>query len=145
LIGGMATPAAIEQALSPLAAEAARTPQPPAADAIIDVVCQRTGTQPRDLSGKSRSRDVTYARHLAMYILREDGHKTVAEICRLFGNRDHSTVLGGIQRITGELATRIETSADLAAVRSRLAAPVAFATPALAAPTAVAQIATRAG
>jgi chromosomal replication initiator protein len=146
LIGGKATPEAIEQALSPLAAEAARTPQPPSAQTVIDVVCARTGAQPRDLAGKSRSRDVTYARHLAMYILREDAHKTVAEICRLFGDRDHSTVLGGIQRITGELATRSETSADLAAIRTTLATPAPAATQAPGAPAATAaHVASRAG
>lgn len=126
LVGGVATPEIIERALSPLTG-AQREPEPVSAETVVEVVCRRTNTQPRDLAGKSRSRDVTYARHLAMYVLREDAHKTVAEICRMFGNRDHSTVIGGISRIAAELATRAETSGDLAAVRAALAAP----TPAL--------------
>ncbi|MBF6599622.1 MAG: chromosomal replication initiator protein DnaA [Dehalococcoidia bacterium] len=127
LIGGVATPAAVAQALSPLAATPSREAEPPSAEAIVAAVCRRTAMQARDLSGKSRSRDVTYARHMAMYVLREDGHRTVAEIGRLFGNRDHSTVLGGIQRIAGELATRAETGADLAAIRASLAPEAAAA------------------
>jgi hypothetical protein len=56
-----------------------------------------------------------------MFLLREDASKTVAEIGRLFGNRDHSTVLAGIARIQQELRTRPETAADIASVRSVLA------------------------
>jgi chromosomal replication initiator protein len=65
---------------------------------------------------------VTYARHLAMYILRHDANKSVAEIQRLFGNRDHSTVLGAIARIEGERAMEPGTAADLAAVRDAITA-----------------------
>ncbi|MHB8377208.1 MAG: chromosomal replication initiator protein DnaA [Dehalococcoidia bacterium] len=119
LIGGDVTPAAIEHALSPLAPECEQQTTTP--EAVIEAVCRRTNTQPRDLEGKSRSRDVTYARHLAMYVLKEDVRKTVAEIGRRFGHRDHSTVLGGIARIAAELGTRAETGADLAAVREALA------------------------
>lgn len=122
LVGGEASASAIERALSPLGPEAERA-HTATHEAIIEAVCRRTGIDARDLGGKSRSRDVTYARHLAMYVMKHDGHKSVAEIGRLFGNRDHSTVLGGIARIGGELSTRAETSADLAAVRTALATP----------------------
>ncbi len=123
LVGGAVTQKVIDRALSPLSP--AREPALASVDAIIDAVCRRTGAQPADLRGKSRSRDVAYARHLAMYVLKEDGRRTVAEIGRLFGNRDHATVLGGIARIAGELGTRAETSADLHALRALLAAPTA--------------------
>ena len=82
---------------------------------------------PGDLRGRSRNRDVTYARHLAMYLLKEDGRKSVAEIGRAFGNRDHSTVLAGIQRIALEQTTRPETRTDLAATRAAAATPQAAA------------------
>jgi chromosomal replication initiator protein len=119
LVGGPVTREVIDRALTPLAPRS--EPQPPSAEAIIEAVCRRTGSQPADLRGKSRSRDVAYARHLAMYVLKEDGRRTIAEIGRLFGGRDHSTVLSGIERIRRELNTRSETGADLAAVRATLA------------------------
>ena len=76
----------------------------------------------------SRQHEIAYARHMAMYLLKEDAGQSVAEICRAFGNRDHSTVLSGIQRIVMELGTRPETAADVTAVRAALtAAPVAAA------------------
>jgi chromosomal replication initiator protein len=112
----------IERALSPLAATALAAGDPaPDADALVAAVCQRVGVTPADLRGRSRTRDVTYARHLAMYLLKEDARKTVAEIGRLFGNRDHSTVLAGIARIQQEQKTRPETAADITATRTTLA------------------------
>jgi chromosomal replication initiator protein len=75
---------------------------------------------PADMRGRSRNRDVSYARHLAMYVLKEDGRKTVAEIGRLLGHRDHSTVIAGIQRIGLEQSTRPETRGDIGAIRASL-------------------------
>jgi chromosomal replication initiation ATPase DnaA len=57
-----------------------------------------------------------------MYLLKEDGHRSVADIGRLFGNRDHSTVLAGIQRIGMELTTRPETASDIASARDAVRA-----------------------
>jgi chromosomal replication initiator protein len=118
LVGGDVTADVIERALSPLAPpSAAREHQPVAADLILDAVTRVTSVARGDLAGRSRSRDVTYARHLTMYLLKEDARLTVAEIGRLLGHRDHSTVLAGIQRIAMELQTRPETRTDLAAAR----------------------------
>lgn len=126
LVGGTLTRETIEKALSPLAALARNSEAaPPDADAIIAAITRRTGIAAGDLRGRSRTRDVAYARHLAMFVLKEDGHRSVADIGRLLGNRDHSTVLGGINRIALERTTRAETSADLAAIRAALAAPTA--------------------
>ncbi len=124
LVGGKTTADVIERALSPLSpVSALAADDPPDVDTIIIAVCRRTGTDAADLRGRSRTRDVTYARHLAMFILKEDGRKTPAEIGRLFGNRDHSTVLAGITRITHEQTTREETKADLTAIRETLTRP----------------------
>jgi chromosomal replication initiator protein len=119
LIGGAMTQENIERALSPLAP--AGEPDTPSADDVVAAVCARSGVQPGDLRGKSRQRDVTYARHLAMYVLKEDAHMPVSAVGRVFGGRDHATVLAGVKRIALELVTRAETSADLHAVRESLA------------------------
>lgn len=122
LVGGRTTPEVIDEALSPFSPVAPSSAGAAAdADAVVAAVCRRTGVEPAALRGRSRSRDVTYARHLAMYLLKQDAHRAVAEIGRLFGHRDHSTVLAGIQRIMLEQSTRRETTADLAAVRAAVA------------------------
>jgi chromosomal replication initiator protein len=129
LIGGVASPEAIDRALhvfnTEVASGALQADVVIDADRVIDTVSERTGNARAQLVGRSRNREVSYARHLAMYILKHDAHKAVSEIQRLFGNRDHSTVIGAIDRIEAELGTRPETAADLAAVRQALAMPPA--------------------
>ncbi|MBI2724194.1 MAG: chromosomal replication initiator protein DnaA [Chloroflexi bacterium] len=130
LVGGHATREVVERALSPLApldVAVRGAPERPTEEEIVASVTRRTGVSPADLRGRSRARDVTYARHLAMYLLREDGGKTPAEIGRMFSHRDHSTVIGAVQRIAMEATTRAETRADIAWLREALAAPAAAA------------------
>src|SRR6185436_20333797 len=103
-------------ALSPFG-PAPTEPEPPCADAVIEAVCRRTGATPSELRGRSRNRQIAYARHLAMYLLRQDAEKAVADIARLF-DRDHSTVLGGIDRIAKELRVRAETAGDVSSLRA---------------------------
>ncbi|MEX0749232.1 MAG: chromosomal replication initiator protein DnaA [Dehalococcoidia bacterium] len=126
LVRGEPTSDVIERALSPLQpsnrADGSHVIEGPCADDVIGAVCRRTGAQPADLRGRSRNRQVAYARHLAMFVLKEDARKSIAEIGRAFSNRDHSTVIAGVERIRMELATRPETADDLAAVREHLAA-----------------------
>jgi chromosomal replication initiator protein len=122
LVGGSTTRDVIEKALSPLTqALPGHGAEPLDADAIIAAVCRQTGVTGADLRGRSRARDVTYARHLAMFLLKEDARKSVAEIGRMFGHRDHSTVLAGIARIGLEQTTRPETRSDIATVRESAA------------------------
>lgn len=124
LVGGSTSPEVVASALAVFAAsEAPAGDALPSADEVIEAVCARLNTTRADIAGRSRSRDVSYARHLAMHVLRNDAKKSVAEIQRLFGNRDHSTVIGAVDRITAELSTRPETQADLTAVRAALATP----------------------
>jgi len=120
LIGGAVTRDTIDRALSPLVPLSQREPEPPCPDDILAAVSRQLGVPPADMRGRSRNRDVSYARHLAMYVLKEDGRKTVAEIGRLLGHRDHSTVIAGIQRIGLEQTTRPETRGDVGAIRASL-------------------------
>jgi chromosomal replication initiator protein len=96
-------------------------PAVPSPDAIVEAVCRRTGTVASDLRGRSRNRAVAYARHLAMYLMKEDARATVAEIGRAFGNRDHSTVLAAIARIDNDRRNYADTTADLREIRAALA------------------------
>jgi len=125
LVGGEVTPQVIDRALSALSAPASHEPPSLAPDAVLEAVSRRTGASIADMRGRTRNREIAYARHMAMFLLKEETRCTVAEIGRLLGNRDHSTVLGGIARINIERTTRAETSADLHAIRATLAAPPA--------------------
>lgn len=55
------------------------------------------------LASKTRTRNVTEARHVAMYAIREILGLPLAEIGDLFGGRDHSTVLYSIRKVEGRM------------------------------------------
>ncbi|MBE3599645.1 MAG: chromosomal replication initiator protein DnaA [Limnochordaceae bacterium] len=68
-------------------------------DRIQTVVAQHFGIEPEELRGKSRTRDVAFARQIAMFLARELTQASLPHIGDQFGGRDHSTVLHAIERV----------------------------------------------
>jgi len=68
------------------------------AETIMAETAKYFGLRREDLVSKSRSRPLTTARHIAMYLLRELTGLSLIKIGELF-DRDHSTALHGIKRI----------------------------------------------
>jgi chromosomal replication initiator protein len=79
---------------------------PPAA--ILEETATYFGLGPGDLVSKSRSRPLTTARHVAMYLLRELTGLSLIKIGEHF-ERDHTTVLHGIKKIEGLMPARGST------------------------------------
>ena len=75
------------------------------------------------IKGPSRSKHLVAARHLAMHILHRDLGVTLEEIGRMFGGRDHSSVLHAVEKIDGLLLTNegIKNSAE--AIKTSLSFP----------------------
>lgn len=57
----------------------------------------------KDLISSSRKQQLTYARHLAMYLLRTEYSIGLEEIGSAFGQRDHSSVSHGVDKIESML------------------------------------------
>ena len=55
----------------------------------------------KDLMGPSRQRQVTRARHIAMFLARTHLQMSLPELGRAFGGRDHTTVLASVSKIDG--------------------------------------------
>ena len=62
-----------------------------------------------DLISKSRSRPLTQARHIAMYLMRECTGLSLMKIGEIFGGRDHTTALHGIKKVEDEMRSRDDT------------------------------------
>lgn len=89
-------------------------------DAIIKNVCRVTGVTRRSLESKVRDRRTASARHLAMYLLREQTSLALADIGTLLGGRDHSTVLHAHAKIAEALPRDESLRQALAAIREQL-------------------------
>ena len=87
---------------------------------LLLIVSDYFGVTSQALAGPARSSSLVLARHVAMFLLREDHGCSLAEIGELLGNRDHSTVLHGCSKIGSSLETDNSLVDTLAAVRLSL-------------------------
>ena len=70
---------------------------------IISVVSDHYGVTPADLSGNKRNSKIVMPRQVAMYLCREIISTPLKNIGKALGNRDHTTVMHGIEKIENEL------------------------------------------
>jgi chromosomal replication initiator protein len=94
----------------------------PMPSVILDAVALVTGVPVDAITSKRREKQVAYARHVTMYLLRDLAHQSYAQIGRLLGGRDHTTVLHGFRRIEGLLETDADVRRDLMEIRAAIAA-----------------------
>jgi len=92
-----------------------------AASLILEETSSYFGLQPDDLVSKSRSRPLTTARHVAMYLLRELTGLSLIKIGDHFA-RDHTTVLHGIKKIEGLMGARGSTYRQVQDLTKRIRA-----------------------
>jgi chromosomal replication initiator protein len=59
---------------------------------IREVVAGHFGIAPEKLESKARDRRTAFARQIAMYLSRQYTGKSLAEVGKCFGNRNHATV-----------------------------------------------------
>lgn len=88
--------------------------------AIVTAVARYFGVRADDLKGKARNKQIVVPRHIAMYLLREDGHLSTPEVGRLL-NRDHTTVLHGMKQVAGDIARDGPSRAAIRGVREVVA------------------------
>jgi chromosomal replication initiator protein len=68
-------------------------------------VAQAWGTSAEALQSKKRTKDLTIPRQVAMYLIKEQFDLALVEIGRLFGGRDHSTVIHSVAKVEEEMET----------------------------------------
>lgn len=73
------------------------------AELIIEVVAEHYNITPAEIYSKDKSRNVSYPRQIVMYLCRRLTEMSVTEIGKTLGNRDHSTVLHGYDKVFGDI------------------------------------------
>ena len=91
---------------------------------LVEAVAQHLKLATSDITSQKRARALTYARHVAMYLLRHDASMTYASIAQLMNKRDHSTVVHACAQLLHELNVSPELRADIDAIRASLHMPV---------------------
>ena len=88
-----------------------QTPLPVTVDRIIDEVARTYGVTAEDIRGQRRSNQISTARQVAMYVVREITGMTQLEIGQEFGGRDHSTVVYAVQQVEKNMKKDSKTKA----------------------------------
>jgi chromosomal replication initiator protein len=70
---------------------------------ILRIISRHFGVSKGDLLSQRRHRSVVWPRQVGMYLAKQLTARSLPEIGRRFGNRDHTTVLHAIRKIEGEL------------------------------------------
>lgn len=69
------------------------------AELIIEVIAEHFGITPQDIYSVNKSRNIAHPRQVAMYLCRKLTEKSLADIGKLMGKRDHTTILHGIDKV----------------------------------------------
>ena len=70
-------------------------------DDIMSLITTEFAISARELTGKGRTQTVSLPRQIAMHLLREHTESSLDDVGRIFGNRDHTTVLYAVNKIRG--------------------------------------------
>lgn len=84
---------------------------------IAKACCRHFGIRGIDIVAKRRTKDITYPRQVAMYLMAEHTTCSFPEIGRQFGGFDHTSVLHNWKKIKTTMPTDDRVQADVDAVR----------------------------
>jgi len=70
---------------------------------IQEIVSNHFQISPEDLNGRKRTQSIVFPRQIAMYLCRKIMDKSLPDVGKFFGGRDHSTVIHSCEKIAIEL------------------------------------------
>ena len=88
---------------------------------ILEVVAEHYGVTPGDIIGSKRNAEIVVPRQIVMYLCREVTDTSYKNIGILLGNRDHSTVISGDNKVRDKLKgndTKLKNNIDI--IRKKL-------------------------
>jgi chromosomal replication initiator protein len=87
---------------------------------IVRGVADHYQLSPKDIRGVGRRQSIATPRHVAMYLLRVDYNLPFEEIGGVFSNRDHTTVMHAVDKITDLLKDSEALRMDVSTIRKHL-------------------------
>lgn len=91
---------------------------------IVRIVCEFYRISLVDVVSQRRTASVVGPRHVAMYLARHLTLRSLPEIGRMMGGRDHTTVLHAYEKIKAQIEKNVTLALDIGAIRARLESAV---------------------
>ncbi len=82
-------------------------------DDVIKKISEHFNVKISDLKSVKRVRNIVYPRQVAMYLAKMFTQKSLSEIGRNFGGRDHTTVIHSIKKIENKMQKDTEIESDI--------------------------------
>jgi chromosomal replication initiator protein len=73
-----------------------------------------------DLKSTVRSKQIVVPRQTAMYLIKQTLDKSLVDICRAFGGKDHTTVMNAMSRVEYLLSKDMDFKNDVEELRTRI-------------------------
>lgn len=89
-------------------------------EAIINIVAQTFKVSIEDIKGNSRRREISWARQIGMYLMRQYTNLSLPRIGEEFGGKDHTTVMYSCEKITQLRDTDKDLAQTLHQLSSRI-------------------------
>lgn len=90
------------------------------ADQIISGVCKYFDVTKEDVIGKKKSKDVVEPRMIAIYLISEILEIPLVNIGKIFGGRDHTTIMHSRDKISAEVKNSHKTQTIISEIRKML-------------------------
>jgi chromosomal replication initiator protein len=87
---------------------------------ILGAVATYYGLKNKDLLGPRRPKKLALARQVLMYLLRTELKMPLTEIGQFLNNRDHTTIMYGVDKITHSLPESEELRVEIAGIKQKL-------------------------
>jgi len=87
---------------------------------VIAAISQYFNIPVKELIEKGRKKEIAYARHLAMYLMRSELNTSYPSIGIQFGGRDHTTALHAFEKIAKDIENDDKVKEDVAILKDRL-------------------------
>jgi chromosomal replication initiator protein len=95
---------------------------------IIETVAAFYNMTVNVLTGQDRSKEIAWARQVAMYLLREETESSLPSIGEALGGRDHTTIMHGYKKVADMVERDDTTRRQIIAIRERIYNQVGAAT-----------------
>ncbi|EKE20264.1 MAG: hypothetical protein ACD_8C00029G0009 [uncultured bacterium] len=87
---------------------------------VIEAISQYFNISTKELIEKGRKKEIAYARHVAMYLMRSELSVSYPSIGSQFGGRDHTTALHAYEKINKDMETDEKVREDVGILRERI-------------------------
>ena len=87
---------------------------------IIRMVAEHYNVSPEDITSKKRNSEFVLPRQVVMYLCRDLTDTSLANIGKLLGKKDHTTVIHGANKIADELSSNEELKNNIEIIKKKI-------------------------